>query len=90
MRFYILTRNALGKVRVVEIDKPILNCPNTGFGPYDFYPTPAYLHQMEISEEKLPSWEELQEFDYEEILSLLDKIVSLRKKNNYTRRPTLH
>ena len=90
MPCYILTRNALGRVRVVEVKTPVLNCPNTGYGPYDFYPTQRYLYGMEVSGEKLPSWESLQGFDYEEILDLLDKIASLRKKKGYNRKPTLH
>lgn len=90
MPCYILTRNAAGKVHAVEIKKPLANCPNSGYGPYDFYPTPAYIYAMEVSGEKLPSWEALQEFDYETVVELLDKIVSLRKKGGYNRKPTLH
>lgn len=89
MRCYILSRKKTGEVVVMGFDDFLLACSNTGHGPYSFYPTRETIQEVLDSQVWLPPWEDLQEFEYENLAVLLYKISVLRQKGQ-PRKPTLH
>lgn len=90
MKCFIVTQKITGEIYVLEFDDFIVTCTNTGHGPYSTLPTTEIIQEIVDSKAWLPSYEELEAFEYENVMILLYKISVMREKAGIVRNPTLH